>query len=105
MTSIKQLDKLNMRQLCRWLSEQSDRDVSFVEFDGTRLHFGVQENWTLRSVDLNGTVHPAGRVALGGYPKYFSMACYPCQIADGDAVFMIRNHLTQEPHNRFGTAA
>jgi len=94
-------NKKNMGQLARWLSAQSGSHITFVEYDGLRLHFGVEERWTYKSTALDGTVTPAKKVKHGGYPKYFNMACYPCQIMDGDAVFLIQNNMTQEVHERF----
>lgn len=96
-----EIDKRNMRQLNNYLSEKSDREVTFIEFDGVRLHFGVQENWTLKTIHLDKSVTEAKRIKHGGCPKWFNMACYPCQIMNGDAVFLIENNMSQDVHERF----
>ncbi len=100
-----------MRQLTDWLSVQSGKVLTFVEYDGFLLHFGIEERWTYHATHLDGSETPAKEVLpyefngrmlpCGGYPKYFAFTCYPCQLTDDDAVYLLKNGLTQKRHERF----
>ena len=86
-----------MDQVSDWLSAQTGSRYQYIgATKDFRVQFSVTENWTLKTIDLEGNVTPPRRIAVGGYPRHWTFECYPSQLFNGSALELIRCGLTQD---------
>lgn len=93
------------RQYAAKAKESTGVNVSFIEYDGKRYHFSSQWHRCYKQIGIDGKVERESQVTKNwigsGEYVYYTTACYPQQLTNGDLEFMIEHKMSQDIHERW----